>query len=307
MLLSTRKGETNMKDLGRKIRNLRTNAGYTQDDLGQALSVTRQAISNWERNRTEPDIDTIIQICEVFSIPLSHFQDEKNEKVVLESSNDIISEKKVNENKIIKYIFSFSPIVLFVLLLPFMQQEVPYHTDLMGNIDRIGSRLIVFGVMSVYSALLFYLYCNLSEKRVLFSLVLITSMCIITLFLLASVVQMENIFKGFTHYISGSYGNQMSFIICVMTMLLFMTIDIIPQNLVFGIRNSVTLRSKKAWEYVHIKAKPVILCCSIVNLYIFLLPASGNFMKMLISFISIVLAVVAVTVISQMYKRQTSR
>lgn len=295
-----------MKDLGRKIRNLRNNAGYTQDDLGQALSVTRQAISNWERNRTEPDIDTIIQICEVFSIPLSHFQDETNENVVLEYSKVTISEKKVNENIIIKYIFSFSPILLFVLLLPFMQQEVPYHTDLMGNIDRIGSRLILFGVMSVYAALLFYLYGNLSEKRVLFSLVLITPMCMITLFLLASVVQMENIFKGFTHYISGSYGNQMSFIVFLMVMLLFMTIDILPQNSVFGIRNSVTLKSKKAWNSVHIKAKPFILCCSLVNLYIFLLPDLGNFMKMLTAFISIVLAVVAVTVISEKYKRQIS-
>ncbi|GAB6108936.1 SdpI family protein [Fusibacter bizertensis] len=218
-----------------------------------------------------------------------------------------MTEKEVNESKIVKIMYSFSPVVLFVLLMPFMMKDVPYHTDLMGNIDSTGNRFIMLCVMSVFSAMFFYLYSSISKKRMLFSLILAVLLLLVTVFLLASVVQMDNLFKGFANYISRSYGNQMSFIVFMMMLLLFITADIIPPNSVFGIRNSVTFKSKDAWGFVHTKAKPVVLGCSLANLYIFLVPNLDNFMKMLLSFATIIVSLVTVTIISQKYKSQLSK
>jgi len=218
-----------------------------------------------------------------------------------------MTEKKVNESKIVKIMYSFSPVVLFVLLMPFMMKDVPYHTDLMGNIDSTGNRFIMLFVMSIFSAMFYYLYSNISKKRIFISLILAVLVFLVTLFLLASVVQMENIFKGFAIYISRSYGNQMSFIVFMMLLILFITADIIPQNSIFGIRNAVTLKSKDAWSFVHTKAKPVVLGCSLANLYIFLVPNLDNFMKMLLSFATIIVAIVTVTIISLKYKSQLSK
>lgn len=35
-------------DIGTKMKNARIHAGYTQEEIAQALGVSRQTISNWE-------------------------------------------------------------------------------------------------------------------------------------------------------------------------------------------------------------------------------------------------------------------
>ena len=48
---------------GKQIRHLRTQSGMTQEELAGELNVTRQALSNWERDVNEPDINTLKKIC----------------------------------------------------------------------------------------------------------------------------------------------------------------------------------------------------------------------------------------------------
>ena len=40
----------------------------TQDELAAILNVTRQAVSNWENEKTQPDIETITKIAEYFGV-----------------------------------------------------------------------------------------------------------------------------------------------------------------------------------------------------------------------------------------------
>ena len=47
---------------GKQIRHLRTQSGMTQEELAGKLNVTRQALSNWERDVYEPDINTLKKI-----------------------------------------------------------------------------------------------------------------------------------------------------------------------------------------------------------------------------------------------------
>ena len=42
---------------GKQIRHLRTQSGMTQEELAGKLNVTRQALSNWERDVNEPDLN----------------------------------------------------------------------------------------------------------------------------------------------------------------------------------------------------------------------------------------------------------
>lgn len=55
-----------MKDIGKNIKYIRQQKGMTQDDLAEALFVSRQTISNYENGRSRPDVDMIIKIAEVF-------------------------------------------------------------------------------------------------------------------------------------------------------------------------------------------------------------------------------------------------
>ena len=44
---------------GKQIRHLRTQSGMTQEELAGKLNVTRQALSNWERDVNEPDLNML--------------------------------------------------------------------------------------------------------------------------------------------------------------------------------------------------------------------------------------------------------
>ena len=48
-----------MNAVAKNLKTIRTQKGYTQDDLAQALHVTRQTVSSWETGRSEPDIETL--------------------------------------------------------------------------------------------------------------------------------------------------------------------------------------------------------------------------------------------------------
>ncbi|MCH5191670.1 MAG: DUF2157 domain-containing protein [Oscillospiraceae bacterium] len=48
-----------MAKISKNIKKLRKEKNLTQDALAEKLNVTRQAISNWENDKTRPDIDTL--------------------------------------------------------------------------------------------------------------------------------------------------------------------------------------------------------------------------------------------------------
>lgn len=54
-----------MRDIGKNIRTLRERRGMTQEELAQALFVTRQTVSNYETGKSRPDIDMLVSIAQV--------------------------------------------------------------------------------------------------------------------------------------------------------------------------------------------------------------------------------------------------
>ena len=61
------------QSLGRKIRKFREQRQVTQSELAEELSVTRQAVSNWEREKTLPDIYMLQRIAAYFEVTLDEF------------------------------------------------------------------------------------------------------------------------------------------------------------------------------------------------------------------------------------------
>jgi len=56
----------NLEWTGRFIQSCRKEAGMTQAELGERLNTTPQSVSNWERGETLPDIDTLIDLADLF-------------------------------------------------------------------------------------------------------------------------------------------------------------------------------------------------------------------------------------------------
>lgn len=53
-------------NLGEKIRALRKNAGFTQEQLAEALGVTTGAVYKWESGRATPEIELLVEIAGFF-------------------------------------------------------------------------------------------------------------------------------------------------------------------------------------------------------------------------------------------------
>jgi transcriptional regulator with XRE-family HTH domain len=60
-------------DYGQKIAELRKSNKLTQAELGAKLNITAQAVSKWENNLSEPDIESIRMLCEIFEISVDEF------------------------------------------------------------------------------------------------------------------------------------------------------------------------------------------------------------------------------------------
>ena len=68
--------------LGKNIQKLRTKAGLTQKELAEKLFVTAQAVSRWEQEIVEPNIQTLKQMSEIFNVSINEIIEYKEEGVV---------------------------------------------------------------------------------------------------------------------------------------------------------------------------------------------------------------------------------
>ena len=79
-------------ELGKKIKQLRTNKGVTQEALANALGVTYQAVSRWENETTMPDISLLPQISVFFGVSIDELF-EFTEESQYERIENMLNEK----------------------------------------------------------------------------------------------------------------------------------------------------------------------------------------------------------------------
>lgn len=59
-------------DLGNRIAHLRKRKGWTQNDLADLIFVTDKTVSSWELNRTEPSLETLVKLSELFACSIGY-------------------------------------------------------------------------------------------------------------------------------------------------------------------------------------------------------------------------------------------
>ena len=51
-----------------RLKEARNNKGLKQQEVADQLGIKANTISNWEKGRTEPDIDTFVKLCRIYQI-----------------------------------------------------------------------------------------------------------------------------------------------------------------------------------------------------------------------------------------------
>jgi transcriptional regulator with XRE-family HTH domain len=61
-----------MMNIGNRIAFLRDQRGLTQEELSSSLGISRAALSHYEKNRREPDTETLGKIADLFQVSLDY-------------------------------------------------------------------------------------------------------------------------------------------------------------------------------------------------------------------------------------------
>ena len=108
-------------NIGEKIQACRRNKNMSQEELGQALLVSRQTISLWETGQTLPTIDNLIRLKEVFGMSLDSIlcpeekESEPNETYTFEGYADF--NRTVADTSAKKRLFeSANTIIIFAMI-----------------------------------------------------------------------------------------------------------------------------------------------------------------------------------------------
>ena len=128
-------------EFNEKLKALRKSRGLTQQQLADKLFVSRTAVSKWESGRGYPNIESLKQIAELFSVSVDE----------LVSANEAIELAEHNEKRGKKHFCDlvFGIADTFALLFLFL----PLFAEKGGEIIRSVSLLELFGATSNLNAL----------------------------------------------------------------------------------------------------------------------------------------------------------
>lgn len=99
------------------IKETRTSSNMTQEEYGLKLGVSRQTVSSWENGRSMPDLQMLIDICNMYHISLDKLLNEDNKFV-----NKIDFYRRIG--KILKIIFLCLGIGIVIYMLAFARWKI---------------------------------------------------------------------------------------------------------------------------------------------------------------------------------------
>ena len=105
-------------EIGKKLKNARIEAGLTQEKAAEKIDVSRQTISNWENEKSYPDIISVIVLSDLYSVSLDELLkgDQKMAEHLKESTNVVKSNKKLTGAILLNIILMILLIALNILL-----------------------------------------------------------------------------------------------------------------------------------------------------------------------------------------------
>jgi Predicted transcription factor, homolog of eukaryotic MBF1 len=129
--------------VGKIIKEIRENAGLSQEQFAEKLAISRQAVSKWERGAALPDIENIMYISELFNVSLDSIVKgdvKMTKKIISDSKNAKLMSKlfigiMIAVAAIIAFIMGFGGIVslvfdpkaiIIIVIFPLLFQYIMY-------------------------------------------------------------------------------------------------------------------------------------------------------------------------------------
>ena len=131
---------TDVMEIGVKLKEARIKSGLTQENVAEKIQVSRQTISNWENEKSFPDIVNVIKLSDLYNISLDQLL--KGDEAMIEHLEKSTNIVKSNEKLIAAIIANVLLMILFIL---FNGLIIENHYLIMGSsILRITATCMLF-------------------------------------------------------------------------------------------------------------------------------------------------------------------
>lgn len=120
-----------MNKIGKKIKTARTEKNMTQMDLADAMGISYQAVSNWERGNSMPDISKLPELCDILGLNLDELMGTNNNSHTVQVVKKLVDDE--NADITLEELADVAPIIP-----PKKVQKVVVHcnnTDTSTGID----------------------------------------------------------------------------------------------------------------------------------------------------------------------------
>ena len=105
-------------EISKQIKKHRLDAELSQEELAEKIFVTRQTISNWENNRSYPDIKSLILLSNFFDISLDILVkgdlEEMKQEIKLEDIQQFNRDSKIYTALLAALVLSAAPLLFYL-------------------------------------------------------------------------------------------------------------------------------------------------------------------------------------------------
>ena len=131
-------------EIGKKLKNARIEDGLTQEKAAEKIDVSRQTISNWENEKSYPDIISVIALSDLYSVSLDELLkgDQKMAEHLEESTNVVKSNKKLTGAILLNIILMILLIALNMLL-----PEGTYYLVIVFCVVIMSSSVLLYQII----------------------------------------------------------------------------------------------------------------------------------------------------------------
>ena len=111
-------------EIGKKLKDARMKSGFTQETVAEKINVSRQTISNWENEKSYPDIISVIALSDLYSISLDDLL--KGDREMMEHLEECTNVVKSTRKLIGVIILNAVTVILLITLSMFLPDKSYY-------------------------------------------------------------------------------------------------------------------------------------------------------------------------------------
>ena len=131
-------------EIGKKLKDARMKSGFTQENVAEKINVSRQTISNWENEKSYPDIINVIELSNLYSISLDDLL--KGDREMMEHLEECTNVVRSTRKLIDAIILNVITVILLITLSMFLPDK-SYYLFVVFCLAIVSSSVLLYQII----------------------------------------------------------------------------------------------------------------------------------------------------------------